>query len=151
MLCFSSMLLQENALRLYWSDYLFLPLRLILVAIVFAFFCCSLARFSAVSVVLTFNASLSARAPSSPILLPVWWYVVRVVLFAWSSLNRLCVHFSFRTVSVVLTFKTSLSARDPSAPTWLSVCRLCRCFDAILWFILVVDADLSSSMFAVLC
>ena len=62
---------------------------------------CSPARSSDWSVVFVFSASLSARAPSSPILLPACSCWLLACLLCFDYLHLLIVHFSVATIGVL--------------------------------------------------
>ena len=77
--------------------------------------CCTLVKFSLVSVVLTFNASLSARTPSTPILLPALFDSLKS--FPCVALSCCCyIPFMLSADSAVLTFNASPIKHAPSTP-----------------------------------
>ena len=84
---------------------------------------CSHSRSSVVSVVLVFNASISALAPSAPMLFPACWCLLLAMaaIYASSTLSSYspC---SFSVLSVVLIFNASLSALAPFIPMLLTAC-----------------------------
>ena len=80
--------------------------------------CCAQGRLNDSSVVLTFNASLSAHTPSSPIQLSA--LLLLLMLFPCLPWYCCCKLSKFSNVSVVLTFNASLSAHAPSSPISLS-------------------------------
>ena len=84
---------------------------------------CSRSRSSDWSVVLVFNASLSALAPSAPILLPVCCCLLLAmsVIHPPSSFSS-CEHLRLSDWSVVFVFNASLSAFAPSSPISFPVC-----------------------------
>ena len=83
----------------------------------FLAFFCSLVRFSDWSVVFVFNASLSALAPSAPILLSACWcWLLAMSAIHPSSSLSCCSPSRLSDWSVVFVFNASLNALAPSAP-----------------------------------
>ena len=80
-------------------------------------------RSSVTSVVLTFNASLSACAPSFLMLFPIFVFDVESIALFDAHFFLSCTLPRYSTVSVVLTFNASLSARAPSSLIMLPACR----------------------------
>ncbi len=87
----------------------------------FLFLISSQPRFSSVNVVLIFNVSLIAEAPSSPILLPVHFLLLFIFLLLFHFLFLISSLHRFSSVNVVLIFNDSLIAQAPFAPISLSV------------------------------
>ena len=76
-----------------------------------------------VSDVFVFNASLSALAPSAPMLLSACWcWLLAMSAIHPSSTLSSCSPHRFSDWSVVFVFNASLSALAPSAPISLSAC-----------------------------